>query len=160
MHSGTCVAAMVPVVLESHKLQHQQVLITAVGRRGQPLAPLKQPTTHKLQSCTAVILSHDRPRLQEEEAELQELEATMAACAAALADRGAMPSQRDLTIIAAGADHATEEYAGARRADRPWWDGRERRVWQREVDDAGTPAAIAYLLAALLAACKRLVDAA
>lgn len=94
----------------------------------------------------------------QEEVELREIEAALTDAATALAERQAMPARAALEVIATGADHMSEVFSGHRPRDRPWWDGREQRVWQREVDGAGTPFALAYLLGSLLAVSRRLVD--
>ena len=97
-------------------------------------------------------------RVQEEEAQLSGIEETMARCAAAIAAGQVMPTAEELDVIASGTDHTAEVYRG-RKADRPWWDKWERRMWQREVEDAGTAPALAYLLQSLRNVCRRLLNA-
>eukprot|EP00892_Ulva_mutabilis_P004669 jgi/Ulvmu1/2574/UM014_0025.1 len=93
---------------------------------------------------------------EEDEADLSRIEVTMERCAAALLDRHELPSAEDLAVLTAGTDHTAETYH-ARRRDRPWWDTWEQRIWQQEVDGAGTVAAVAYLLESLRLVCRRLL---
>lgn len=129
----------------------------AAARPGAQAAPLLHPRIRTPRPTCIIRACHIFLSVQEAE-ELREIEAAMAEAAEALIKRQEMPQRAALEVIAASADHMSEVFSGHRPRDRPWWDGREQRVWQLEVDGAGTPSALAYLLGSLLTVSKRLVD--